>query len=437
MAETYDAVIIGAGVFGSGIAHELTSRGWKTCNVDMFGAAGHGSTSSSGAIIRFNYSTVPGVEIAWEGNHYWEDFEDYIGVPDELGYARKITTGGLFLRTHDDLHKLYVKCMGAAGVPYEEWTAADLAERLPSIGLDLYGGPCGIDDDRFWAEPTGSIPGALYQPAAGHISDPQLAAHNLHTAAKAKGGEFRFNTTVNEILTTDDASAVRGVKLDDGTEIHSPVVVNVGGPFSATLNSMAGLSGTEAITTKPMRHEVHVAAAPEGVDYENDGMMVADLDQGMYFRPEAGNQIFIGSTDPDCDPVEWVDDLSTLNREITEERWNIQTMRLAKRIPTFGVPHQKKGLADAYDVSSDWGPIYDRTDLDGFFAARGTSGNQFKNACVGSHLMAELINAVTNGLDHDNDPLVVTGRYTGAKLNMADFSRNRTINPDSTGTVLG
>ena len=29
-----------------------------------------------------------------------------------------------------------------------------------------------------------------------------------------------------------------------------------------------------------------------------------------------------------------------------------------------------------YDVSDDWIPIYDRTDLDGFYVAIGTSGNQ-------------------------------------------------------------
>lgn len=437
MADSFDAVIIGAGVFGSGIAFELSRRGVKTCNVDMFGAPGHGSTSSSGAIIRFNYTTVPGVQLAWEGNRYWENFDDYLETTDDLGHARKVKTGSLFLRTHEEFHQIYLRCMSAVGVPHEEWSPEQVAVGLPPISLDAYGPPTTEDDERFWAEPHGIIPGALYTPDAGHISDPQLAAQNLHTAAKAKGGEFRFNTTVTEILTTDDASAVRGVKLGDGTEIHAPIVVNVGGPFSTSINDLAGLGGADAIATRPMRHEIHVAAAPEGVDYEADGMMVADLDQGMYFRPEAGNQIFIGSADPECDGEDWVDDMATLNREITEARWNLQTMRLAKRIPTFGVPHQKKGLADAYDVSSDWGPIYDRTDLDGFFAARGTSGNQFKNACVGSHMMAELITAVSNGHDHDNDPLVVTGRYTDAALNMGEFSRNRTINPDSTGTVLG
>ena len=437
MNNTFDAVIIGAGVFGSGIAFELSRRGVKTCNVDMNAAPGYGSTSSSGAILRFNYSTVPGIHLAWEGNRYWENFDDYLETTDERGHARKITTGHLFLNSDEELYQLYLDRLAQTDVAFEEWDPATVAERMPFLTLDSYGEPCTIDDDRFWADPEGTLPGGLYMSEAGYISDPQLAAHNLHTAAIAKGGEFRFKKTVAEILTSPDGSAVTGVRLADGDELLAPVVVNAGGPFSSGVNALAGLAGRDAIQTRPMRHEVHVAPAPEGVNFETDGALINDQEQGFYCRPETGNQIFIGSADPECDGEDWVDDMSTLNREITEPRWNVQMMRLAKRLPEFGVPHQRKGLADAYDVSSDWGPIYDRTDLDGFFAARGTSGNQFKNACVGSHMMAELITAVSNGHDHDQDPLVVTGRWTGVELDMANFSRNRTINPDSTGTVLG
>ena len=437
MGDTYDAVIIGAGVFGSGIAYELSRRGMSTCNVDMFAAPGYGSTSSSGAILRFNYSTVAGIELAWEGNKYWENFEEYLETTDERGLARKITTGHVFLRTDEPLYQLYIERLNQTGVPYEEWDANTMVEKMPFLTLDSFGEPCTLDDERFWAEPGGTIPGALYMPDAGYVSDPQLAAHNLHTAAIAKGAEFRFNTTVTEILTSPDASVATGVKLADGGEIHAPVVVNVGGPFSTAINDIAGLSGRDAIGSRPMRHEVHIAPAPAGVDFETNGALINDQEQGFYCRPEAGNQIFIGSADPECDGEDWVDDMDTLNREITEPRWNVQMMRLAKRLPEFGVPHQRKGLADAYDVSSDWGPIYDRTDLDGFFAARGTSGNQFKNACVASHMMAELISAVGEGYDHDATPLVVPGRWTGTDLDMGNFSRNRAINPDSTGTVLG
>lgn len=437
MAKTYDAVIIGAGIFGCGIAYELSRRGLSTCNVDMNAAPGYGSTSSSGAILRFNYSTTQGIQLAWEGNRYWENFEEYLETSDERGFARKITTGHVFLRTDEPLHRLYVERLSEVGVPFEEWGPEEMATNLPFVTLDSFGEPCTLEDERFWVDPNGTIPGALYMPDAGYVSDPQLAAHNLHTAALAKGAEFKFNSTVTEILTTEDGSAATGVALADGDTIDAAVVVNVGGPFSAGINDLAGLSGRDAIESRPMRHEVHVAGAPDGVDFENDGVLVNDQEQGVYFRPETGNQIFIGSADPECDGEDWVDDMDTLNREITEPRWNVQMMRLAKRLPGFGVPHQRKGLAEAYDVSSDWGPIYDRTDLDGFFAARGTSGNQFKNACVASHMMAELITAVTNGHDHDADPLVVTGRYTGVELNMGNFSRNREVNADSTGTVLG
>ena len=82
-------------------------------------------------------------------------------------------------------------------------------------------------------------------------------------------------------------------------------------------------------------------------------------------------------------------------------------------------------------------PIYDRTDLDGFYVAIGTSGNQFKNAGVAGHCMAELIEAVESGHDHDADPLVVEGRYTGLPIDMATFSRNREVNPNSSMSVHG
>ena len=84
-----------------------------------------------------------------------------------------------------------------------------------------------------------------------------------------------------------------------------------------------------------------------------------------------------------------------------------------------------QAVVDLYDVSDDWVPIYDCTDLDGFYVAIGTSGNQYKNGPVAGHVMAELITAVEGGLDHDNDPLVVEGRYTGMPIEIGFFSRNR------------
>ena len=69
--------------------------------------------------------------------------------------------------------------------------------------------------------------------------------------------------------------------------------------------------------------------------------------------------------------------------------------------------------------------------------AIGTSGNQFKNAPVVGHLMAELIDRVEHGHDHDQDPVRVKARYTGIELDSGFYSRLREINPDSSFSVNG
>jgi sarcosine oxidase subunit beta len=96
-----------------------------------------------------------------------------------------------------------------------------------------------------------------------------------------------------------------------------------------------------------------------------------------------------------------------------------------------------KGLVDLYDVTDDWIPIYDRSDLPGFYMAVGTSGNQFKNAPVAGAMMAELIIACEQGRDHDQDPLPFHLERTGRTISVGFFSRLREINPESSFSVLG
>jgi len=51
--------------------------------------------------------------------------------------------------------------------------------------------------------------------------------------------------------------------------------------------------------------------------------------------------------------------------------------------------------------------------------------------------MAELIDAVEHGHDHDNDPVIVTAPYTGAALNSGFYSRRRGVKRDSSFAVNG
>jgi sarcosine oxidase subunit beta len=212
-------------------------------------------------------------------------------------------------------------------------------------------------------------------------------------------------------------------------------VVNIAGPHSAKINAMAGVLEGMNIKTKALRQEVAHVPSPAGFDFEANGFVTSDSDVGCYCRPELGNHILIGSEDPECDEREWVDP-DDYNREFTEQ-WAAQVHRVAQRIPDLGIPSQAKGIVDLYDVADDWIPIYDISDLPGFYMAIGTSGNQFKNAPVAGALMAELIDACEAGQNHDTDPVPFTLRHTDRTIDIGFYSRKREINPESNFSVLG
>ena len=130
-------------------------------------------------------------------------------------------------------------------------------------------------------------------------------------------------------------------------------------PILLVINQMAGVADKMNIKTRPLRHEVHFVPSPETFSYEKNGMVVGDGDLGGYHRPETGNLILVGSEDPACDEKDWVDDPDRFNREVTLAQYQAQTYRLAKRIPTLQIPNNPRGIADLYDVTDDWIPIYD------------------------------------------------------------------------------
>ena len=112
-------------------------------------------------------------------------------------------------------------------------------------------------------------------------------------------------------------------------------------------------------------------------------------------------------------------------------------MRAAQRIPELGIPNQPKGVVELYDVTDDWIPIYDKSDLPGFYMAVGSSGNQFKNAPVAGEMMAELIIACESGQDHDQEPVQFHLKNLDRAVSIGFYSRNREINENSSFSVLG
>ncbi len=425
--------VIGAGVIGCSIGLSLARAGHDVTLIDRAPGPGLGSTSASSAIVRFHYSTYEGAALAWEAKHEWERWPEFLGVTDESGYAHYLQTGVLVLDTPGYDLTAVIGHYDRLGIPYERLSAAALRARFPYLSADAYYPPRQVADPEFWDAPTSEL-GAMWTPEGGFVDDPSLAAHNLWTAATAAGVRSEFRAEVVEIHR--DASGVGGIRLADGRALGADLIVNAAGPHSSHLNRLAGVLEDFTVSTRPMRQEVHNLGAPATLA-GGLGPTVGDGDLGTYFRFAPGGQILVGSQEPDCDPLEWLDDADSFDVAPTGPVFERQSLRLARRVPDAHVPNRPTGIAGVYDVSSDWIPIYDRTSLPGYYVAIGTSGNQFKTApCIGA-VMSALVGDGLAGGDHDSSPVHWTAPHTGAILDLSHFSRRRAPNPSSSNSVLG
>jgi len=430
----YDAIIIGAGIIGAAIALALSRKNKSVLCVDKNPASGYGSTSGSCAIIRPYYSTVDGSAIAYESHFYWKEWAEFLSADDERGLVKYHDCGCMVMKSEQNgnLDKI-IEIMDQIDVPYEHLDPEEVIKRLPIVCLDSFA-PAKLPDDPNFGEANAEVlPGAVFFPDGGYISDPQLATHNLQRAAEANGAEFYFNATVTSIEQLD--GRVKGIILNDDESIDAVVVINVAGPHSYKINQLAGVEKNMNIKTRALRHEVSHVPSPEGFDAEKQGCVFSDSDVATYLRPEQGNYLLLGSEDPECDTKQWVDP-DDFDPNFTEQ-WRTQVMRMAQRIPELGIPNQAKGVVELYDVSDDWIPIYDKSDLPGFYMAIGTSGNQFKNAPIVGELMADLVMACEAGHDHDKDPVRFRLRHINREVSIGFYSRLREINKNSSFSVLG
>lgn len=427
-------IIIGAGIIGGAIAYEMAKAGWGVTVVDKAPEAGYGSTSNSSAVIRINYSVLETCAMALEGWRYWRDWAGYVDLPQDRPMANYKETGSLVIYSGEgEAMTRITDIMDQIGGTYERLPPNGIHRFLPGADLHSYAPARRMDDPDFGEPGEEQIGGAVFFQQAGYVNDPKLAAQNLQWAAQQAGAQYLFRSTVTGIETQGGRTA--GLRLDDGRVLPADVVVNAGGPWSAGLNRLAGVTADMTIQTRPNRQEVAYIPGPANMDYRHDGIVVADLDAQFYARPDPVG-ICVGSTDPACDPHEFIDDPDAVDTRFTDQ-WTTIVMRGAMRLPEMRIPGQASGLVALYDTSDDWLPIYDKTSLPGFYMACGTSGNQFKMAPVVGKLMTHLITQTEAGHDHDAQPLDFLLERTGYRIDLGIYSRKRQINTESSFSVMG
>ena len=428
-----EAVVIGGGVIGCAVAWELVRAGARATVVEGNGDVGHGSTSASCGIVRRFYSTPTMTAMAHEGAATWADWGAHLGLGGDVQLARFHRPGMLFVPSGiDERVEGIVGHMRAIGVPVELLTPEEVAARFPYLDTSSHRPIRRPGDDDFFDASGRPIPGAVFEPDAGYVVSPMLATQNLRRVGERDGVAFRFGSRVAAVR-RDVGGRRFKLELADGSPLEADVVVNAGGPHSGAIHRIVGCE--LPIETRPLRREVCAVRNPEA---EGPPVpVVGDVDSGIYFRTEAGeHDLIVGSLDPECDELEWLDDPDDLDVTSTPEAFERQVLRLMKRFPAVELG-PRRGVAGLYDVTPlDWNPVLDRTDMDGYYVAIGTSGSSFKTAPVIGALVARLVDACEGGLDHDRTPLRWTLPRIGQEVDVAFFSRLRGAHATS-ATVLG
>ncbi len=437
MPNTYDVAIIGAGIIGTSVAFTMAKAGYRVLCVDKLPAAGYGSTSYSSAIVRTPYSTLDSTALAWESLHQWRQWAETLGGKVTTPLVDYYEAGMLYLNNgYDAAMENSLAHLTKLGIPWESWDNEQVLAHFPGFNMDSYSPPRRPDDSEFGDTNGRQMSGGYWTPDAGYISDPQQAAQNLKEAAEYHGATFRFLCQVTDIVVEDNR--VKGLVLDNdkANYIHCGIVLNAAGPHSTRINIMAGVDTDMSVFGRPLRQEVCSLRRPEGFTPTDDQKaIVMDIDAGVYYRTEPSGKFVVGGTEPDCDPLVWLDDPDTLDRNPTDS-WTAQVYRAALRIPSLDIPDRASGVADLYDVTQDWTPIYDKSLVDGFYLAVGTSGNQFKNGPTVGLVMKTLIEYCESGKDHDTQPCQFECPLTGTVINLGSFSRKR-IAKAGIGNVLG
>ncbi len=389
--ETADIVIVGGGIMGMSIAHQLARRSSLSVIVLEKGAGlGEGSTGSSSAITRQRYTKAESVRIARDGNVIWRNWSEYTGLEDPVGRFHDI---GVLWMMHDQPAEVTADRdrLAAEGIDVVEIDASDLAEMFPGLSacmvpFDLTGEvehEC-ADGDAFLLErDTG------FFDATGALLD-------VATAAGRGGVDVRMRSEVVDVL--GDGTRVSGVRLADGTTIDAGLVVNAAGPWCNRINEMAGLEIDWPLV--PTRVQVIYRALPAEVP--RPVPVVCDAAGGIYFRPEAGDgQIILGSILEE-DELEEVEDPDHFNVAADRSFIDLKIHALHHRIPSLpylGVPG---GMAGLYTVNRrDVLPIVGPTPIDGYAVVNGFSGHGFKESQVIGSMMAQWITGERAPFDTD------------------------------------
>ena len=354
MTQSYDAIIIGAGVVGTSIAFHLAERGLKPLIVERRTVAS-GATGHSSGLVRMHYDLRAESELAFVSfKQYFSNWRERVG--GECGFMQ---TGFLQIakREHEDKLRGNVANHQRIGINTSVITADDVKKLFPDLLTDQF---------DF----------AAYEPDSGY-ADATLSTNSMLEAAKRMGATLIQNCEVTGILAS--GGRVSGVTTTRG-DLSAPIIVNAAGTWAAHIGRMAGVD----IPFQTWTHDVAFLHRPPSL-----GRFPAVIDDTIncYFRPEGSALILAAGEDESLrnEPPDAEDQTPTPNF------LDNLIDAMLKRIPKL----EESGLHSTHvgrdGISLDQRPILGAAGPKGFYLACGMSGTGFKISPAVGASMSELI----------------------------------------------
>ena len=360
MRKTADVVIVGGGVMGAAIAHELARRGAGSIVLIEKSGLAAGSSGKSGANIRCHYTQPLTTSMALHGLRVFETFPEQVGGPSVFTRAGMVVTAPATMRAS---LAATIELQNSLGVRADFISADELRD---------------IDEGAKLAE--GEV--AAFESGAGYCDAVQVVT-SYAAAARADGAEIRLGLRVDRVVTEN--SRVRGVATAQG-EIATRTVVLAAGPWSAPLARSLGVS----LPVRSCRVEVALLRTPCEPKLNRPQPLYCDFSQEIYHRPLPGGLLHIGNIDPreERDEVDPDDYNEIAGRAFVDE----MRQKVERRYPPYRHAIGRGGYAALYSVTPDWHPILDRLPgVEGAFCAAGFSGHGFKMAPAVSKIMTEMV----------------------------------------------
>ncbi len=272
MNDSYDVLVIGAGVIGSGIARELSRYDLGVGVLEKEPDVGWGTTKANSGIVHAGYDAKPGTvkaSFSAPGNKMYGQWAEDLSVP----FKRM----GSFVSTKDksQLGKLEKLLEQGEENGVEELEVITDRQRIEELEPNI----------------TEDVVAVLYAPTAGVVAPYKLTIA-LYENARANGVEFHFDSPVSDISKDGDAGST-GFEVEAGdSRYESEYVINAAGIHSDEIASMVD---DESFSIHPARGEYHLLDS-EIEDYVRriNFPLPTEESKGILVTPAAEGSIIFG-----------------------------------------------------------------------------------------------------------------------------------------------